>query len=73
MRAALDDRCRYTLPALQALVALWPQRWLACIRDAETQIAEGDWVSLNAGGELKIGRVAFAWAPRRGCRALVGL
>ena len=58
VRAALHGRCRYTLPALQALVALWPQRWLACIRDAETPIAEGDWVSLTVGGERKIRRVA---------------
>ena len=27
VRATLRSRCRFTLPALQALVALWPQRW----------------------------------------------
>ena len=58
VRAALRHRCRYTLPALHALVALWPQRWLANIRDGIAPIAEGEWVSLTIGGERKIGRVA---------------
>ena len=39
VRAMLQSRCRYTLPALRALVALWPQQWLACIRDGEAQLA----------------------------------
>ena len=57
VRATLHSLCRYTMPALRALVALWPQRWLACIRDGEAPIAEGDWVSFTVGGERKIGRV----------------
>ena len=58
VRAALHSRCRYTLPALRALVAAWPQQWLARIRDGAASIAEGDWVSLTVGGERKIGRVS---------------
>ena len=58
VRAALRHHCRYTLPALRALVALWPQRWLASIRDGVAPIAQGEWVSLTIGGVRKIGRVA---------------